>query len=108
MVISESGIFTNKDIKFIMDFGINSFLIGENFMKSNNIGAPSHYVPLHSSPAGQKYGEMVAEDHWTTNLASRIVRLPLFYQISRNEQNIVIEKVQRFLSQRQGSVKIAA
>ena len=37
LVISESGISTKDDIKFIMDFGINSFLIGENFMKSNNI-----------------------------------------------------------------------
>ena len=37
LVISESGIFTKDDIKFIMDFEVNSFLIGENFMKSNNI-----------------------------------------------------------------------
>ena len=37
LVISESGIFTKKDINFIMDFKVNSFLIGENFMKSNNI-----------------------------------------------------------------------
>ena len=37
LVISESGIFTKNDIKFIMDFEVNSFLIGENFMKSNNI-----------------------------------------------------------------------
>ena len=36
-VISESGIFTRNDIKFIMNCGINSFLIGENFMKSNDI-----------------------------------------------------------------------
>ena len=78
------------------------------FMKDNHIGAPSHYVPLHSSPAGQKFGEMVTEDHWTTNLANRLVRLPLFYQISREEQNLVLEKVESFLSQRQGSIKIAA
>ena len=37
LVISESGISTKDDIKFIMDFEVNSFLIGENFMKSNNI-----------------------------------------------------------------------
>ena len=37
LVISESGIFSKNDIKFIMDFEVNSFLIGENFMKSNNI-----------------------------------------------------------------------
>ena len=37
LVISESGIFTKNDIKFILDFEVNSFLIGENFMKSNNI-----------------------------------------------------------------------
>ena len=79
-----------------------------HFMKDNNIGAPSHYVPLHSSPAGQKFGEMVTEDHWTTNLANRLVRLPMFYQISRDEQNLVLEKVESFLSQRQGSIKIAA
>ena len=37
LVISESGIFTKNDINFIMEFKVNSFLIGENFMKSNNI-----------------------------------------------------------------------
>ena len=37
LVISESGISTKDDIKFIMDFEVNSFLIGENFMKSNNL-----------------------------------------------------------------------
>ena len=37
LVISESGIFTKNDIRFILNFEVNSFLIGENFMKSNNI-----------------------------------------------------------------------
>ncbi len=37
LVISESGIFTRNDVEFIMDHGVNSFLIGENFMKSQNI-----------------------------------------------------------------------
>ena len=37
LVISESGISTKNDIRFIMDCGVNSFLIGENFMKSNNL-----------------------------------------------------------------------
>ena len=36
-VISESGIFTRQDIELIMSCGVNSFLIGENFMKSKNI-----------------------------------------------------------------------
>ena len=46
LVISESGIFTKNDIKFIMDFEVNSFLIGENFMKSKNIEVEERNIAL--------------------------------------------------------------
>jgi dTDP-4-amino-4,6-dideoxygalactose transaminase len=66
------------------------------FMKDKGIIAPSHYVPLHSSPAGKKFGEFIGEDKYTTDLSSRIIRLPLFYGLTDDDQNRVIDCVDKF------------
>ena len=65
-------------------------------LKVNNITGSSHYVPLHSSPAGIKFGKFVGEDVYTTNLSSRLIRLPLFYGLTPQQQNWVIESVESF------------
>ncbi|ACZ11340.1 dTDP-4-amino-4,6-dideoxygalactose transaminase [Sulfurospirillum deleyianum] len=59
--------------------------------KEANIGAVFHYLPLHSAPAGLKYGRMVGEDVYTTKESERLVRLPLYYGISLEEIDAVCE-----------------
>ena len=49
------------------------------FMKDREIGCVFHYVPLHSSPAGSKFGRFNGEDEFTTRESDRLVRLPLYY-----------------------------
>lgn len=66
------------------------------FMKEAGITTPFHYVPLHSSPAGIKFGEFVGEDKYTTSESSRLVRLPIFYNLTDDEQSLVIENVIKF------------
>ncbi|MBO9488992.1 dTDP-4-amino-4,6-dideoxygalactose transaminase [Endozoicomonas sp. G2_1] len=66
------------------------------FMKGYGVTTPFHYVPLHSSPAGLMYGAFSGEDVFTSAESSRIVRLPLFYGLSKNEQCQVIELVLSF------------
>ncbi len=56
-----------------------------------NIGAVFHYVPLHSSPAGQRYGRVHGEMNVTDKQSSRLVRLPLWVGLTNEQQNRVVE-----------------
>ena len=66
------------------------------FLKENGIQAVFHYVPLHSAPAGRKFGRFNGEDRYTTKESERLIRLPLFYSISDEEVNFVIEKLRQY------------
>jgi len=67
-----------------------------NFMKQSGIMCVFHYVPLHSSPAGQKYGRVAGKMETTNNVGETLVRLPLFYGMDFETQNKVIEKANQF------------
>ncbi len=66
------------------------------FLKSNGISAPFHYVPLHSSPAGMKYGRFAGEDRYTTRESERLLRLPMYYGITEQDISTVVEAVKSF------------
>ena len=55
-----------------------------------------HYVPLHSSPAGQRYGRFDGEDTYTTVEGDRLVRLPLYYAMKPEDLETVIKAVKEF------------
>ena len=61
-----------------------------SFMKSKDILCVFHYVPLHSAPAGLKYGRFHGEDRYTTAESERLVRLPLYYNIESNDLSKII------------------
>ncbi len=67
-----------------------------NFLQDKNIYAASHYVPLHSSIAGKKFGRFIGEDRYTTTESERLVRLPLFYGISVKDVTYVTEQIESF------------
>jgi dTDP-4-amino-4,6-dideoxygalactose transaminase len=62
------------------------------------IGAVFHYVPLHSAPAGLRYGRTHGSLAVTESLADRVIRLPLWVGISENEQLRVIDVLQKALT----------
>ena len=66
------------------------------FLKSSGILAVFHYVPLHSSPAGLKYGRFHGEDKFTTKESERLIRLPLFYGIKNVEIEEVVDRIYKF------------
>ena len=66
------------------------------FLRENGIEAVFHYVPLHSAPAGRKFGRFNGEDRYTTKESERLIRLPLFYSIADEEVNFIIEIVKEF------------
>lgn len=70
-----------------------------DFMKAQNILTVFHYVPLHSSPAGQKLGRLAGDDRFTTLESERLVRLPLFYNLTKPDQERVIQAVLAFFNQ---------
>lgn len=66
------------------------------YMKENDILCVFHYVPLHSAPAGKKFGRFNGADEHTTADSDRLVRLPMYYNIDRNDLQKVIEKTLEF------------
>lgn len=66
------------------------------FLKGRDILAVSHYVPLHSAPAGLKYGRFSGEDIYTTRESERLLRLPLYYGLTAEDAAFVAEKVKEF------------
>lgn len=67
-----------------------------SYLKDNGINAVFHYIPLHSAPAGKKYGEFRGEDKYTTNESERLVRLPMYYGLKESEIVYISEKIHEF------------
>ena len=67
-----------------------------SFLKENGIMCVFHYIPLHSAPAGLKYGEFRGEDVYTTKESERLARLPLYYGLEDDKVDYIISKVKEF------------
>lgn len=68
-----------------------------DFLKEENgVHAVFHYVPLHSAPAGIKFGRFHGEDRYTTKESERLLRLPMFYTLKEEEVNYIVSKVKEF------------
>lgn len=66
------------------------------FLKEKGVNAVFHYIPLHTSPAGKKFGVFNGEDKYTTKESERLLRLPMYYGIEENDIIYVAEKVTEF------------
>ena len=71
-------------------------LIG--YLKENGIISVFHYIPLHTAPAGMKYGEFRGEDKYTTTESERLLRLPMYYGLEAENVDYIAEKVKAFYS----------
>lgn len=65
-------------------------------MKSKGVSCVFHYVPLHSAPAGLKFGRFHGEDVYTTKESERLVRLPLYYGLSAEDVSAVTAAARSF------------
>ena len=65
-------------------------------LKNNGIMAVFHYVPLHSAPAGLKFGRFDGADVCTTAESDRLVRLPMYYGLNARDTAAVIDAVTSF------------
>ena len=66
------------------------------YLRDNEIQSSFHYVPLHSAPAGIKFGRFEGRDEYTTAESNRLTRLPMYYGLSDDEQKKVIDCIYDF------------
>ena len=78
----------------VKDLSVRSRLIA--FLKENGVHSVFHYIPLHSATAGRKFGRFCGEDIYTTRESERLMRLPMYYGLSLDEANYIVDTIYRF------------
>ncbi len=68
------------------------------FLKENGVMAVFHYVPLHTAPAGLKFGRFHGEDKFTTRESERLARLPMYYGLREEQVDYICDKIKEFYS----------
>ncbi len=66
------------------------------YMNERDVNCVFHYIPLHSSPAGRKFGRFEGEDVYTTKESERLMRLPMYYGITEKETEKVVKTLKDF------------
>ncbi len=66
------------------------------FLHKYDVNAVFHYIPLHTSPAGLKFGIFHGEDIYTTKESERLLRLPMYYELTEEQIRYVISKIKEF------------
>ena len=67
-----------------------------DFMRKHDILTVFHYVPLHSAPAGKKFGRFHGEDKYTSKESERLVRLPMYYHLKEEDREQVVKAIKEF------------
>lgn len=66
------------------------------YLRSKEIESVFHYIPLHTSPAGQRFGRFAGEDRFTTSESERLLRLPMYFGLKLEEVERVSAEITRF------------
>jgi len=70
------------------------------YLKENNILSVFHYVPLHSAPAGLKFGQFNGVDEFTTADSERLIRLPMYYGLEQKDIEYIIKNIGNFFDKK--------
>ena len=76
------------------DLSVRTKLI--DYLKERGVHSVFHYIPLHSAPAGLKFGRFHGEDKYTTRESERLLRLPMFYSLTLEQVDYICEQVKSF------------
>lgn len=76
------------------DLEVRTKLIG--YLREKGVGSVFHYIPLHSSIAGKKFGRFNGEDIYTTKESERLLRLPLYYGLDPADVDYIVESIKNF------------
>ena len=66
------------------------------YLKQNDILSVFHYIPLHSAPAGLKFGRFDGKDVFTSKESERLIRLPMYYRLGIEEKNKIIKVIEKY------------
>ena len=75
-------------------------------LRAQGIQAVFHYIPLHTSPMGRRLGQADVQLPVTNDVAGRLLRLPMYYSLTRDDQQRVVASIADFL-RRAASVRVA-
>ncbi|MBO7711299.1 MAG: dTDP-4-amino-4,6-dideoxygalactose transaminase [Lachnospiraceae bacterium] len=78
----------------VRDLEVRSALIA--YLREKGICSVFHYIPLHSATAGLKFGRFSGEDVYTTRESERLLRLPMFYNLSMEDTAYVTQCILDF------------
>lgn len=93
------GIEHNAHLYFIRAKDKNQRTKLISYMKENGVQGVFHYIPLHSSDAGTKYGEFIGEDVYTTRESERLIRLPMYYNLKHEDIIFITDVIKRFYNE---------
>ncbi len=78
------------------------------YLKDRGIQTTFHYIPLHTAPAGKKFGEFVGKDIYTTKESERLLRLPMFYDLTEQQVDMICDYINIFFSTKIALAKMRA
>ena len=67
-----------------------------NYLRENGIYSVFHYIPLHSAKAGENYGEFIGEDRYTTVESEKLLRLPMYYGLEKEDVIYICNKIREY------------
>lgn len=70
-----------------------------SFLKEHGVQSTFHYVPLHSAPAGLRFGRFYGEDEYTTKESERLTRLPMYYNLSVDDAKYVVQMIYAYFKE---------
>lgn len=86
----------NAHMFYIKTGGLEERTALTAYLKDAGVGSAFHYVPLHSAPAGERFGVMAGEDRYTTNTHERLLRLPMYYGLTEEEIEKACNRIMEF------------
>lgn len=91
-----TGCLSNGHIFYIMTKSLEERTAMIDFLKKHGIVSVFHYIPLHGSPAGQRYGRVYGSMEVTERVSDCLLRLPLYYEMTTEDVQYVIAKISQF------------
>ena len=71
-----------------------------DYLKQKEIMAVFHYIPLHTSIGGKKFGIFHGEDNFTSKESDKLIRLPLYYGLTEDEINYVVKVINDYFNEK--------
>ena len=90
----------NGHIFYIITKSVEEKSLLIKYLNRRGVNAVFHYVPLHSSPAGLKYGRTAGEMRVTDYISNRLIRLPMYYEMTRAKVEFVVRQIEKFYAKR--------